>query len=56
MNKVILLIVPVLALLTTAATQHQQQQIAHATPIKTNLGTGARDNPESPGGRLMYGG
>ena len=39
MNKVILLIVPVLTLLTTAATQHQQQQIAHATPIKTNLGT-----------------
>lgn len=39
MNKVILLIVPVLTLLTTAGTQHQQQQIAHATPIKTNLGT-----------------
>lgn len=38
MNKAILLIVPVLTLLTTAATQHQQQQIAHATPIKTVQG------------------
>lgn len=42
MNKVILLIVPVLTLLTAAATQHQQQQIAYATPIKTNLGTTAQ--------------
>jgi hypothetical protein len=36
-----LLIVPVLTLLTIAATQHQQQQIAHATPIKTNFRTTA---------------
>ena len=31
-------LLPVLTLLTTATTP-QQQQIAHATPIKTNFGT-----------------
>ena len=42
MNKVILLIVPVLTLLTTATTQHQQK-VAYATPYITNFGNGYAD-------------
>ena len=41
MNKTILLIVPVLALLTTVTIL--QQQNAHATPTITNLGNGYAD-------------
>jgi hypothetical protein len=50
MNKAILLIVPVLALLTTATILHQQ--IAHASPIITNFGNGYADGKQAAQGTL----
>ena len=54
MNKVILLIVPVLALLTTVTIL--QQQNAHATPYITNFGNGYADGKHAAQNTFHSGG
>jgi hypothetical protein len=54
MNKAILLIVPVLAILTTI--KILQQQNAHASSIKTNFGNGYSDGKQAAQNTFHSGG